>query len=94
MRWFEQHRMHWIAETLRVFGFINRDHLVRKFGLSVPQASHDLQAFQRQHPKAMTYDASAKRYVAVDPRTCPNCDRVFNDGETCHMGGCPMGGDF
>lgn len=64
MRWFEQHRMEWIAETLRVFGYINRDHLMRKFGISTPQASSDLQQFQRLNPKAMTYDQSAKRYVA------------------------------
>ena len=25
---------------------------------------------------------------------CPSCGRVFKDGETCSMGGCPMGGDF
>lgn len=65
MRWFEQHRMEWIAETLRVFGFINREHLERKFGVSSAQAANDFGAFQRLHPNAMTYDASAKRYVAV-----------------------------
>ena len=64
MRWFEQHRMQWIAETLRVFGFINRDHVVRKFGLSVPQASLDLARFQKMFPRAMTYNLSAKRYEA------------------------------
>lgn len=64
MRWFEQHRLEWIAETLHIFGFINREHLIRKFDLSVPQASHDLCEFQRLHPGAMTYDKSAKRYVA------------------------------
>jgi len=63
-RWFEQHRLEWIAETLRVFGFINREHVQRKFGLSRPQASADLAAFMRAHPRAMTYDLSAKRYVA------------------------------
>jgi hypothetical protein len=31
--WFEQQRMDWIAETLRIFGFINREHLMRKFGI-------------------------------------------------------------
>jgi hypothetical protein len=62
MRWFEQHRMEWIADALYVYGFINRDHLVRKFGISVPQASHDLQQFQRLHPQVQ-YDKSAKRYV-------------------------------
>lgn len=64
MRWFEQHRMEWIAETLRVFGFINREHLERKFGVSTPQASTDLNRFMRANPGAMTYDKSAKRYIA------------------------------
>lgn len=63
-RWFEQHRLEWIAETLRVFGFINREHIQRKFGVSQPQASADLAAFMRANPDAMTYDMSAKRYVA------------------------------
>lgn len=25
---------------------------------------------------------------------CPGCGRMFVDGETCSMGGCPVGGDF
>jgi hypothetical protein len=58
--------MDWIAETLRIFGFINREHLMRKFGVSMPQASKDLNAFLRAHPTAMTYDLSGKRYVAVN----------------------------
>lgn len=65
MRWFEQHRMEWIAETLRVFGYINREHLERKFGISTPQASTDLNRFMRQCPGVMSYDKSAKRYVAT-----------------------------
>lgn len=66
MRWFEEQRMAWIAETLRVFGFINREHLERRFGISTPQASKDLATFGRAHPRAMAYDPSAKCYVAVD----------------------------
>ena len=62
MRWFEQHRMEWISETLRVFGFINREHIEQKFGVSTPQASIDLQKFQRLHPGAVRYNTSAKRY--------------------------------
>lgn len=65
MRWFEQHRQEWIAETLRVFGFINREHLVRKFGISIPQASTDLCTFQRANPGAIRYDLTEKRYVKV-----------------------------
>lgn len=64
-RWFEGHRMDWIAETLHVFGFINREHLQRKFGISQPQASIDLRRFNAAHPGEMTYDLSAKRYVAA-----------------------------
>ncbi len=61
MKWFEQTRQDWIAETLQVFGFIQRQHLMRKFGISMPQASADLKTFQTYHPGAMKYDASGKR---------------------------------
>lgn len=66
MRWFEHHRQEWIAETLRVFGFIQRQHLMRKFGISMPQASKDLQQFAKDHPGAMSYDPRAKRYESQD----------------------------
>lgn len=65
MRWFEQHRQEWIAETLRVFGYINREHIERKFGVSTPQASVDLRTFQERNPGAIAYDTSAKRYVVT-----------------------------
>lgn len=57
--------MEWIAETLRVFGHINREHLERKFGVSTPQASIDLNRFRKAHPKAMTYNTTTKRYEAA-----------------------------
>lgn len=65
MNWYEHHRMEWISETLRVFGFINRQHLRNKFGISQPQASKDLMNFMRQYPDAMVYNLSAKRYEAI-----------------------------
>lgn len=65
VRWFEQHRMEWIEETLRIFGSINREHLVRKFGISTQQASGDLNRFMRLHPDAISYDLSAKKFVAT-----------------------------
>ena len=61
-RWYFQHRQEWIAETIRVFGFINREHIERKFGLSTPQASLDLAAFQKNNPNAIIYNKTAKRY--------------------------------
>lgn len=65
MRWFEQHRQDWIAEVLDVFRFINREHIVRKFGVTILTASKDLQTFQRDNPKAVTYNTSTKRYEAA-----------------------------
>lgn len=69
MRWFQQHRIEWIAETIRVFGFINRHHLILKFGISTPQASYDLSTFQQLNPGVLVYDKSAKRYVTAQMET-------------------------
>jgi hypothetical protein len=63
--WAVRQRQGWIAETVHVFGFINREHIERKFGVSTPQASLDLAAFQSRHPGAIEYNRSAKRYEAV-----------------------------
>lgn len=62
MNWFAEHRQQWIAETLYVFGFINREHIIRKFRVSVPQASMDLREFQKNNPGIVTYNKSVKRY--------------------------------
>ncbi len=61
--WFPQHRQEWIADVLHVYGFINRDHLMRKFRMSSPAASHDLQRFQRENPDAVVYNLARKCYV-------------------------------
>jgi len=63
-RWYKNFRMAWIAESLRVYGFINRRHIERKFGLSTPQASIDLQEFQRLNPDEIEYKLSDKLYVS------------------------------
>lgn len=55
-------RIAFIAEMLHVYGFINREHVMRKFGISCPQASKDLQSYQRNSAGSMTYNLSAKRY--------------------------------
>jgi hypothetical protein len=64
--WFVQKRQEWIAETLRVFGFINREHIETKFGISTPQASTDLQKFQRDRPNEITYNKCSKRYERAE----------------------------
>lgn len=62
MTWFTNHRKEWIAETVRIFGFVNRVHIMRKFGVSMPQAAIDLAQFQRENPGLIRYNKSEKRY--------------------------------
>lgn len=66
LRWFKQYRIDWIAETVRVFGYVNREHIERKFGISTPQASYDLTEFQKLYPEAILYNKSSKRYERND----------------------------
>lgn len=68
-RWFEEHRQDWIAEVVRIFGFINRTHIQRKFGISTAQASIDLQTYQRRNPDAVSYNKTAKRYQTTESLT-------------------------
>lgn len=65
MAWAEDYRQEWIAETLRVFGFINRVHLERKFGISTPQASLDLRRFMTEKPGVMVHNKTTRCYEAV-----------------------------
>jgi hypothetical protein len=60
--WFVRQRFMWIKECLDVYGFINREHLERKFGISTPQASNDLRRFMTWAPGNMVYNPNTKRY--------------------------------
>ena len=63
--WCREQRLAWIAEMLAIYGFINREHLQRKFRISQPQASHDLRMFQAAHDGQVRYDLSRKCYVST-----------------------------
>lgn len=63
MTWFVERRLEWIKESLEIFGHVNRSHIVKKFGVSSPQASYDLREAQHRWPDLMDYDRSGKRYV-------------------------------
>lgn len=70
-RWFFKHRQEWIAETVRIFGFINREHIEKKFQISTPQASVDIQHFIDANPGVITYNKSSKRYEAINDSDRP-----------------------
>lgn len=65
MRWPEQQRMKFIAGRLAAQGFINRSHIMGKFGVSVPQASMDIRRYLKDNPGSMAYSVTKKRYEAT-----------------------------
>lgn len=77
-RWYLEYRLAWIKESVQIFGHINREHVVRKFGISKPQASMDLQETLKRWPELMSYNASTKRYEYTKEVT-PQRMRSQND---------------
>lgn len=61
-RWYQEYRLSWIKESLEIFGGLRREHIMKKFGVSVAQASLDLRLFQERWPGVAQYDLSAKIY--------------------------------
>jgi hypothetical protein len=66
-QWFKDRRQEFIAATLRQFGQVRRQDLMREFDISLPQASNDIAAFLATDPPPVRYDVSAKAYVLVEP---------------------------
>lgn len=64
MRWQVGQRMEFILNALRASGRINRDDIIRQYGVSMPQASLDLRQFMQMHPNVISYDKSKKAYIA------------------------------
>lgn len=65
--WFRRQRLEWIDEISEIYGFINREHICKKFGISIPQASLDLTDFNKIFPGRLQYDRSAKIYLRQKP---------------------------
>lgn len=63
MRYAERKRIDFIHEHVAHYCAIRRSDLVKKFGISLPQASSDLRKFQALHPGIISYDAGQKRYT-------------------------------
>lgn len=66
LSWGVRQRLEFIEFRLFWEGGMNRSDLIKKFGVSVPQASKDLSQYQEFAPGNMEYDKSEKRYFASD----------------------------
>jgi hypothetical protein len=64
LRWSVEKRLAFIEERLFWLGAVNRTDLVRRFGVSMSQASADIARYLAHDPPHVDYDKSAKRYVA------------------------------
>jgi hypothetical protein len=61
-RWFLEFRLAWIKESVEIFGQINRENVMRKFGISTAQTALDFAEVMRRWPDHMNYNRSTKRY--------------------------------
>jgi WYL domain len=64
LRWSVERRLALIEERLFWLGEVNRTDLVRRFGVSLAQASADIARYLARAPEGVSYDKQAKRYIA------------------------------
>ncbi len=65
-RWGQERRLEFIDFRLMWEGKVNRSDLIGFFQISMPQASLDLARYLELAPDNLTYDRTAKAYVASD----------------------------
>lgn len=65
LRWGVEKRLEFIEFRLLWEGGINRADIMKRFGVSVPQASKDLSLYEEKAPGNLVYDKSEKRYFAA-----------------------------
>jgi hypothetical protein len=64
LRWSQEARLRAIDLTAFWEGRVNRAALIRRFGISVPQATNDLRDYQARAPRNLRYDTREKTYLA------------------------------
>lgn len=65
LRWSVEQRVAFAARRLYWDGTINREDLMRRFGVSANQATADLARLKDAYPDGFTYDTVARRYRAL-----------------------------
>lgn len=75
-KWGQERRLEFIDYRLQWEGRLNRSDLMVLFGISVPQASLDIARYSQLAPENMSYDRSARVYLAGE-RFAP----AFNTGD-------------
>jgi hypothetical protein len=90
LRWSVEQRLAFVEERLFWLGEVNRTDLVRRFGVSMSQASGDIGRYLALEPPGVTYDKSAKRYVAAESfrpvLAAPNAKRFLGELRLVDLG--------
>jgi hypothetical protein len=89
LRWSVERRLAFIEERLYWLGEVNRLDLVRRFGVSMSQASADIARYLALSPR-VAYDKRAKRYVAEESFSCvlaaPDAKRLLGEFRLVDVG--------
>lgn len=88
LRWSQEARLRAIDLAAFWEGRVNRAALIRRFGISVPQATNDLRDYQARAPGNLRYDTREKTYLAgPDFRPLfgePSAEAWLRDAEARH----------
>ena len=81
MNWYVRQRRAWIEEMLFIFGFVNRRHVMGKFGCSAQTASKDLTEVSKKNRAWVAYDPRVKAYIntGFPPRLMSTADAGDDD---------------
>jgi hypothetical protein len=66
LRWSQETRLRMVDALVFWEGRVNRSDLIRRFGISVPQATNDLRRYLELAPANLRYDTRQKAYLAED----------------------------
>lgn len=77
--WAAQERLRAIERAVWWRGWVKRKNLQKLFGVSLAQASSDLQKYQDLNPGAMVHHLNRKRYEAADGMVCVLHIPLFED---------------
>lgn len=80
-------RLRFIERCAYWRGMVNRQDLARIFGLSMAQASADLQQYQQENPGVLVYNLNRKRYEGTEGMMMKFCTPVLEEAMALFLNG-------
>lgn len=86
-KWAARERLGYIETCAWWKGIVNRNDLTNLYGVSMAQASSDMQRYLDLNPSSMNYNLRLKRYEAVSQMKCVLTKPSLNDAVTRFLAG-------